>query len=201
MKTTIIYPVRYRYNSKPAQYLEGDNNFEKYDPAPVYYAMNHVIAGLVDPDSEIDVLLVETCSEGRNTADEVKIAREEVLDKLGGFGERLHISVIQVPFASTKAALADVYQKVRSSIPAGSKIFVDLTYGSKYIPLIMFCVLNYAEKYLDCEVQKIFYGFFEPGDTPKYIVDFTMLYLLNNFGLMFDGSRESFDEFSGKLLK
>ena len=65
-----------------------------------------------------------------------------------------------------------------------------------------FCVLNYAEKYLECTVSRLIYGLFDTRkENPGTMVDFTTLYLLNSFGAMFDGSKASFDTFVGNILK
>lgn len=202
MKTTLIYPIRYRFNSTPSTYLPGDNEFEIYDPEPVLYPIDHVITGLVDTASEIEVILVQTCSESRNTDDYVEEAKKEIGNKLESHSRKINFKTIRTPFASTRAELSEAYKKIRDSISPNSNISADLTYGPKYMPLIMFCILNYAEKYLNCEIQKIYYGFFEgKKECPSYIVDFTTLYLLNSFGIMFDGSKSSFDSFAENILK
>lgn len=202
MKTTLIYPIRYRFNSTPATYLPGDNEFEIYDSEPVLYPIDHVVAGLVEPANEIEAILVQTCSDERNTDNYVKEAEREIRNKFEGQNRKITFKVIRTPFASNRAELSDVYMKIRASISPNSSIFADLTYGPKYMPLIMFCVLNYAEKFLNCEIQKIYYGFFEgKKECPSYIVDFTTLYLLNSFGIMFDGSKSNFDSFAENILK
>ena len=202
MKTTIIYPIRYRYNSNKEQYLEGDNSFAKYDPSPVYYPASHIISGEVEEDDDTEVLFIQTCSDSRETDRFVSEAKQEITEKLGYLGDLLKIKTVKVPFAYSKEGLSKVYQAIRDNIAPNSKIIADLTFGAKYMPSILFCVLNYAEKYLNCEIKKIVYGFYE-GDKsiPSYIVDFTTLYLLNTFGVMFDGSKATFDSFADKILK
>lgn len=202
MKTTLIYPVRYRYNSKPETYLAGDNKFEKYDSESVLFPINHVISGLVENESDIDVILVQTYSESRNTDAYVEDAKKEIAKKLETHNAEITYTTVKVPFASSKLEMAEAYTRIRNSISPDSNIFTDLTFGPKYMPLIMFCVLNYAEKYLNCEIQKIYYGFYEGKEgSPSYIVDFTTLYLLNSFGIMFDGSKSNFDSFAENILK
>lgn len=202
MKATLIYPIRYRFKSEKAVYLPGDSQFELYDQEPVFYPINHIIKGLVNSSDEIEVILVQTISETRTTDEYVDDAKKEIYEKLSSCNENIKFKIVKVPFASTKEGLGEAYKKIRSSITPNSNIYADLTFGAKYMPLILFCVFNYAEKYLSCEIKKLYYGFYE-GDnsTPNYIVDFTTLYLLNNFGIMFDGTRSSFDSFSDTILK
>ena len=201
MKITLIYPLRYRMNLKKTKYLPGENDFEEYIDEEMVFPLNHIIRGLIEAESSIEVILVKTVSPERNSNEAEAEAREEIKRILTDRSQDINFKVIETPYASKKKMLGKIYKDIIKVITPGSIIFADMTFGAKYMPLILFCVLNYAEKYLSCEIGRIFYGLFDSiRDNPGVIVDFTTLYLLNSFGTMFDGSKKSFDEFSGRIL-
>ena len=43
-------------------------------------------------------------------------------------------------------------------IETGAHILVDITYGPKDLPIVIFSALNFAEKFLKCEIDNIVYG-------------------------------------------
>ena len=40
----------------------------------------------------------------------------------------------------------------------GARVLVDTTYGPKDLPIVIFTALNFAEKFLECQIDNIIYG-------------------------------------------
>ena len=202
MKKTIVYPIRFSIRHDKTIYYAGENEFREYINEKMTFPLNHVVLNDIGEDDEISVLLVETIHPERNTEEFVAEAQDEISSILSGHCKSFDFKVIKIPYASKKEELGQIYRSLCKEIVPSSNICVDFTFGPKYLPLLLFCVLNYAEKYLECSISRLIYGLFDTRrENPGTMVDFTTLYLLNSFGAMFDGSKSSFDTFVGKILK
>ena len=80
----------------------------------------------------------------------------------------------------------ELYQlmgKIVDEIDNGSHIIVDITYGPKDLPIIIFTALGFAEKFLECEVDAIIYGqasFVDGHVVNTKICDMSPLYYLSS---------------------
>ena len=201
MKNTVILPLRYRWNLKKTTFRKGENDFIEYQEKEFIFPISHILSGIISDDSETDVILIRTTSEYRKTEQFADEAKEELNSVLSGRCKHINYKVIDAPYSSTKNELGMIYRKLCNEISPETNIYADLTFGPKYMPLVVFCALNYAEKYSDCNIKRVLYGLFDgQKDNKGTIVDFTSLYLLNTFGAMFDGSKESFDAFTKSLI-
>ena len=201
MKKTIICALPFRWKKIDKKYLITSQEDNGYLDKEVFLPISHIIGNEVSKEDNVRIVLIETCSEKRDTSKFVQTAKEEFSAILLGYCATLEFEVIQVPFLSTKQDLASLYKKICSTITPESSCFADVTFGERYILMLIFCCLNYAEKFLDCEVCKLVYGRSD-GETknPGWLIDFTPLYLLNSFGSYFDGKKETFDAFVDKVM-
>ena len=201
MKSTIILPLRFRWNLKKTKYKQGDNDFPCYIEKEVVFPISQIIDGLIEEHSETEVILVRTTSEERLTDRFVDEAKNDILEALSKKRGDVSFKIIDAPYSSERSYLGSLYRGLCESISSDTNIYVDLTYGPKYMPLVLFCALNYAEKYLNCNIKRIVYGLFDnKKERAGVIGDFTPLYLLNTMGTMFDGSKDSFDMFAKTIL-
>ena len=202
MKKTIIYPLRFSFGLKKTKYIPGENKFKEYLDENLTFPLNHIISNDLNSEDIVTVLLVKTVSEKRNIESIVNEAKKEITRVLSGHCAEIRIKEIAAPYSSRKEELGQIYKSLCENTEPESNVYVDFTYGPKYMPVLLFCALNYAEKYLNCTVNRLIYGLFDTNkDEHGTMVDFTTLYLLNSFGAMFDGSKNSFDTFVGNILK
>lgn len=205
MKKTIVYPIKYSIRYEKTLYLAGENEFKDYINEKMIFPLNHVILNDVSADDEIRVILVKTIHPDRelDAKQNIAEAKEEIGNLLSGRCKAIEYKVIEIPLATKKEDLGKIYKSLCKEIVPSSNVFVDFTFGQRYMLIILFCVLNYAEKYLGCTISRMIYGLYDSKklDTPGTMLDLTTLYLLNSFGAMFDGSKSSFDTFVGKILK
>lgn len=201
MKNTIIIPLRFRWNLNKVKYQQGDNDFPGYIEKEVVFPISQIIEGLIEEHSEVEVILVRSTSEKRETEHLVDEAKEEISEVLSAKDVNVSFKTIDAPYSSERNKLSSLYRGLCESISAETNIYVDLTYGPKYMPLVLFCALNYAEKYLECNIKRIVYGLFDSVKGNVGVIgDFTPLYLLNTMGTMFDGTKDSFDVFAKTIL-
>ena len=62
-------------------------------------------------------------------------------------------------------------------------VIADITYGPKDLPIVLFTAMNFAEKFLDCEIDNIVYGqatFVDGNAVNTKICDMIPLYYLNS---------------------
>ena len=68
-------------------------------------------------------------------------------------------------------------------IDTGAHIMADVTYGPKDLPIVIFSALNFAEKFLRCEIDNIVYGqatFKDDRVVGSAICDMIPLYCLSS---------------------
>ena len=202
MKKTIIYPLRFSLRLEKMKYTPGESKAIEYLDENLTFPLNHIIRNDLNSEDIVTVLIVRTVSKERDTERILNEAKKEISDVLTGHCAEIIIKEIEAPYSYRKEQLGQIYKALCENIEPQSVVFADFTYGVKYMPVLLFCALNYAEKYLKCTISKLIYGLFPPQKGGNgTMVDFTYLYLLNTFGAMFDGSKASFDTFVGKILK
>ena len=71
----------------------------------------------------------------------------------------------------------------------GAAIYADITYGTKSMPIIVFSVLNFAEKFFNADIKNIVYGKvdFDTNNNPinPELFDMTPLFYLNSLANTF----------------
>jgi hypothetical protein len=73
--------------------------------------------------------------------------------------------------------------KIVDEIDDKTHIIADITYGPKDLPIVLFSAMNFAEKFLECEIENIIYGqavFKDGKPTDTKICDMVPLYYLNS---------------------
>ena len=101
-----------------------------------------------------------------------------------------YVSPIETPFTETRDVHKKIIRDMVATLEENAEIIGDVTYGPKPLPIIMFAVMNFAEKFFKANIKNIIYGkvdFVDDGSgTGKtkpinpIIFDLTPLYYLNN---------------------
>ena len=80
-----------------------------------------------------------------------------------------------------------MYEALIEQLEEGAELYVDITYGPKTPVLLIFAVLQFAEKFFHCSIGNIVYSkvIFKPGTSEilpgsEMIYDVTPLYMLNS---------------------
>lgn len=207
MKKTLIYVVPFRWKVKERKYIP-DSQTEGYSGTEVLFPMNGIISHEIKMEDDVDVLFIQTIDDSVNstktkdTEDFVRRGTDEISSILRDCCHSIAFNVIRVRFHSSSSDIINLYKEVCDRIAEGSVCYADVTFGEKYNMMLVFCAMNYAEKYLGCEVAQLLYGRIDgENDSNGELREFTPLYLLNSLGQMFDGSRESFDSLVDNLIR
>jgi len=159
-----------------------EGNFE------VAYPINVELAKSLKKNEKFNVLLLKSIGGSNRAAKNIQILKDELeyINKAKDLNADITYEEIVVPFSGQKYVWAEIFRRIIDKIKKDSDIYADVTYGTKLLPMIVFCALNFAEKYLDVEVTKILYGMVEFGKKgiiipgSGAIFDITMLYCLNS---------------------
>ena len=66
--------------------------------------------------------------------------------------------VIDTEFSEEKSVHEKLMGSIVDELEIGARVLVDTTYGPKDLPIVIFTALNFAEKFLECQIDNIIYG-------------------------------------------
>jgi hypothetical protein len=154
----------------------------------VWFPINAILADKLKTDDEVKVVLLITNTDNDNSLINVQKFKDELNKISETINAKISYEIIESTFEETK----DVHEKrVRdmiSKIENDSDIYADITFGQKPLPMLLMCVLTFAEKFCNADIKKVIYGkveFVKHSDGEDYpenpaIYDVTSLYYLNN---------------------
>lgn len=98
-------------------------------------------------------------------------------------GAKINYITIDTDFSQDRTVHEQLMGKIVNEIDVGSHILVDITFGSKDLPIVIFAALGFAEKFLNCEIDHIIYGqasFVKGKAVNTKICDMVPLYYLSS---------------------
>ena len=169
--------------------VDGNKTIE-YE-GEVVFPVNAVLAKTMQKGEKVKIVLLSKKDiEGNSKKNEVKFKEElnEINRNIGADIE--YVSPIETPFTETRNVHKKIIRDMVATLEENTEIIGDVTYGPKPLPIIMFAVMNFAEKFFKANIKNIIYGkvdFIDDGSgTGKtkpvnpIIFDLTPLYYLNN---------------------
>ena len=180
-------PMKKELNS--FRYVVDGNATIEYD-GEVIFPVNSVLAKSMKNGEKVKVILLSKVDiEGNSAINAGKFQKElnEINRKIGADIEYVTIAT---PFEEKRDVHETLLRDMISKLENGAEIIGDVTYGPKPLPIIMFAVMNFAEKFFNAKIKNIVYGkvdFVDDGSgTGKtkpinpVLYDLTPLYYLNN---------------------
>lgn len=152
---------------------------------PIYYAVNSAVASSLKKDDEIKVILLETKG-GENAGEEnAKLFMDE-LNSFNKVGAKISNKNFKTAFDPSKTNFQFMFRNLIKELEEGAEIYADVTWGPKPLAFLLLTVIQFAEKFFDCQVGNIVYSkveFFggKIKEGSEMIYDITPLYLLNSF--------------------
>ena len=154
----------------------------------VIFPINAVLAGTINKDEDIKVVLLKKLdAEGNSDIHSGEFMKE--LNSINrDIGARISYEIVDTPFEETREIHESLLRRMIAQIENGAAVYADITYGPKPLPIILFCVLNFAEKFFNCDIKNIVYGKVDfitlpDGNTRTenpVLFDVTPLYYLNS---------------------
>ncbi len=157
MKKIVICSIPMKENVESTVYISNDQSLpasgEKYR-----YPINSFLSQTLSAEDDIKFLLLikkDTNSFYEKNTENFKQEIKSICDKTGA---KSSFVLIDTDFSEDKAVHEELMSRIVDQIDVDVHILADITYGPKDLPIVIFTALNFAEKFLNCEVDNIIYG-------------------------------------------
>jgi len=182
VKKIIICNIPMREYIANTVYSSDDSSLPVSDK-PYRYPINSLLSQTVNVEDELKIILLikkdgNTYYE-KNTAD----YKQEIEEICRTTGAKADFVLIDTAFSQEKENHEKLMKRLVDEVDTGAHIMVDITYGPKDLPIVIFSALNFVEKFLKCEIDNIVYGqaaFKDDKVVGSTICDMIPLYCLSS---------------------
>lgn len=180
-------PMKKELNS--FKYKVDGNSTIEYD-GEVIFPVNSVLARSMKKGEKVKVVLLSKIDVEGNSAINAGIFQKELNGINRSIGADIEYITIATPFEETRDVHETLLKDMVGKLEDGAELIGDVTYGPKPLPIIMFAVMNFAEKFFKAKIKNIVYGkvdFVDDGSgtgrtkpVNPVLYDLTPLYYLNS---------------------
>ena len=157
MNKTIICGIPMKETIDKVVYTSDDKSLPVAETA-VRYPINSFLEKTACKDDHYKVILLEKTDEYSASDKNLQYFMDEFSNAISSVGADVEYRIISTDFTEARDVHEQVLVKLVDEIVVGSQVLVDITYGPKDFPVIIFTALNFAEKFLDCKIENIVYG-------------------------------------------
>lgn len=206
MDKTVIcsIPMKKREDVVPSTYLSEDTSIS-VSKRKVRYPVNAFLENNVQKGTKLNVILLVKESEHSAGSENVKDFQEELETAVKDLNIGIKYTIIKTEFSQDKLIHEKLMELIVDQTPDGAHIIADMTYGPKDLPIVIFSALEFAEKFLNCEIEHILYGQaeFDNGSVVNTkICDMVPLFYLSSVtNLIHAGTPDKAREMLKTLLK
>ena len=157
MKKIIICSIPMREHVANTVYSSDDLSLPVSEK-PYRYPINSLLSQTVNGEDELKILLLikkDGNSFYEKNAADYKQEMEEICESTG---VKVQFISIDTAFSQEKENHEQLIGRLIDEIDTSAHIMADMTYGPKDLPIVIFSALNFAEKFLKCEIDNIVYG-------------------------------------------
>ena len=137
-------------------YTSDDGSLPVSD-RPVRYCINAFLEKTLKPDDELKVLLLVKKSDYSFYEQNVQNFIDE-LKESNNCGAKTDFVTIDTDFSEDRSVHEQLMSRIVDEIDPETHVLADITYGPKDLAIVVFAALNFAEKFLRCEIDNIVYG-------------------------------------------
>ena len=190
MKKIIFCNIPMKKDLEKCIYISDDLSLPISGKA-VSYPINAFLEKTLSAEDELKILLLVKKDGYGREQNNLEAFKAEFLEANKEIGAKYEFKVIDTDFSEEKAVHELLMSKIVDEIEDGSHIYADITYGPKDLPIVLFSALNFAEKFLECDIDNIIYGqskFDDDGKaTNTKICDRVPLFYLNTLTNVISG--------------
>lgn len=184
MKRIIFSTLPMRKELIKLNYKVDGNSTIEYD-GEVVFPVNSVLARTLKREDNVKVVLLSKLDAEGNSAVNAGMFQKELNEINADIGANIEYITITTPFVETRDVHEKLMREMIGKLEQDAEIIADITYGPKPVPIVMFAVMNFAEKFFNCEIKNIVYGkvdFVAGKKVPEnpVLFDITPLYYLNS---------------------
>lgn len=182
MKKLLLCNLRMGDDTKKTVYASDDKHIPVSE-TPVIYPVMAFLEKILKSDEEIKAILLAKDDGTNRYKGHVDRCKEELDQVAAKTGARFITEVISTPFKEDAKTHGDLMLQIVDKLDENSEIILDMTYGPKDQAFIEFSALNFAQRYLNCEIGEILYGhtvFVDGKPTNPHICEMGSLFYLNS---------------------
>ena len=157
MKKTVICNIPMKERIDKVLYTSDDASLPVSDRM-VRFPICAFLEETLSSDDELNVIILVKKDNYGHYEKNVELFKSELTEVNAEIGAVINYCEIDTDFEQTKSVHEQLMGRIVDVLSVGSHILVDITYGPKDLPIVIFSALNFAEKYLDCTVDNIVYG-------------------------------------------
>ena len=157
MNKTIICGIPMKKVIDEVVYRSDDKSIPSADRA-VRYPVNAFLEETLKPSDELKIILLVKQDPHGSHEHNIGLFKEELANANASIGAKVSYSVIDTDFSQSKSVHEHLMGRLVDEFDIGAHVIVDTTYGPKDLPIVIFTSLNFAEKFLKCEIDNIIYG-------------------------------------------
>lgn len=182
MNKTVICNIPMKEKVDLVVYTSDDKSIPASD-RPVRYPINSFLEKTLKPEDQLKVILVAKNDTYSYAAQNTEAFKRELEVANENAQAKIEYVLINTDFSEERIVHEKLIGQLIDEIDEGTHILVDMTYGPKDLPIVIFTALNFAEKFLDCSIDNILYGqaSFENGHALNTkLCDMSPLYYLGS---------------------
>ena len=157
MNKTIICGIPMKKVIDQVVYRSDDKSIPSADRA-VRYPINAFLEETLKPSDELKIILLVKQDPHGSHEHNIGLFKEELANANASIGAKVSYTVIDTDFSQSKSVHEHLMGRLVDEFDIGAHVIADTTYGPKDLPIVIFTALNFAEKFLKCEIDNIIYG-------------------------------------------
>lgn len=157
MKKTVICNIPMKERIDKVLYTSDDASLPVAERM-VRFPICAFLEKTLSADDELEVIILVKKDRYGHYEKNVELFKTELTEANTNIGAAINYCEIDTDFEQTKSVHEQLMGQIVDAFSVGSHILVDITYGPKDLPIVIFYALNFAEKFLDCTVDNIVYG-------------------------------------------
>lgn len=185
MKKIIFCDVPMQSGLKKMNYATSGGKV--YDKGTIY-AINPCVSESIKNGDDVKIVLLKKNDVSGNSDKNIEEFKAEFADLTAGKDIKINYVILETPFEETREIHEKLLRDMIGELEEKAEVYADITYGPKPLPIIMFSVLRFGEKFFKCNVKRIVYGkvdFVKKADgvseaVNPVIYDVTPLYYLDS---------------------
>lgn len=149
------------YKKNRLNYFNTGNVRSQYNK-DILYPINAVLSKELRENDEVKIVLLKTRTGkeevDKQTKENGRIFEDELDEILCGKHVRVEYISLFSEFNESKENHEIRFRNMLTHLENGCELYADITFGPKLLPIMIFCVFNFAERFFDCHICEIIYG-------------------------------------------
>ncbi|MCL2191812.1 MAG: TM1812 family CRISPR-associated protein [Treponema sp.] len=163
-------------------YKVTGNSTIEYD-GEVAFPINGVLARMLRKDDDVKVVLLKKEDPDGNSTRNVEEFKNELDAINSSLGAKIEYKVLPMPHNEDSKEQEKLFKGMVGELVEGAEIYADITYSAKSLPILVFSVLSFAERFFSADIKSIVYGqvSFDAENKPynPKLFDMTRLFYMN----------------------